>query len=75
MNPLFNALGGGQPNILQMVQQIKGDPMRFLAQKFQVPQNIQKDPNAILNHLVASGQIPQSNVNMAYQMAQRLGIK
>lgn len=72
MNPLYNALGGGQPNMMQMLSQLKQNPMQFLMQrKFNVPQDVANDPNAILNHLVKTGQVNQSQVNNAYQMAQR----
>lgn len=72
MNPMFNAIGGGQPNIMQMLSQLKQNPMQFLMQrKFNVPQNMANDPNAILNHLLQTGQVNQNQINSAYQMAQR----
>lgn len=73
-NPLFSAMGGGQPNIMQMVQQIKANPMQFLMQrKLNVPQDMMNDPNAIVQHLLSSGQVSQEQVNRAYQMAQQFG--
>lgn len=72
MNPMFNAIGGGQPNMMQMLSQLKQNPMQFLMQrKFNVPQNLANDPNAILNHLLQTGQVNQNQINSAYQMAQR----
>lgn len=72
MNPMFNAIGGGQPNMMQMLSQLKQNPMQFLMQrKFNVPQNMANDPNAILNHLLQTGQVNQNQINSAYQMAQR----
>ena len=72
MNPMFNAIGGGQSNMMQMLSQLKQNPMQFLMQrKFNVPQNMANDPNAILNHLLQTGQINQNQINSAYQMAQR----
>lgn len=56
-------------NLLQMVQQLKSNPMAMLARRFRLPQNIQ-DPNDILNYLVQSGQVSQQQINSAYQMAQ-----
>ena len=71
-NPFFAAMGGGQPNMMQMLSQLKQNPMQFLMQRrFNLPQNIGNDPNAILQHLVQSGQISQNQVNSAYQMAQK----
>ena len=72
MNPLFNALGGGQPNMMQMLNQLKANPMQFLAKsKFNIPQNLTNDPNAIINHLVSSGQVSQQAYNRAYNMARQ----
>lgn len=59
-------------NPLQMLQQLKANPMQFLMQRrFNLPQGMaMNDPQAILNHLVQSGQISQQQINQAYQMAQ-----
>ena len=59
-------------NPLQMLQQLKSNPMQFLMQRrFNLPQGVaMNDPQAILNHLVQSGQISQQQINQAYQMAQ-----
>ena len=71
-NPFYSMMGGGQPSMMQMVQQLKSNPLQFLMQRrFNVPQNVMNDPNAILNHLLSSGQISQQQINSAYQMAQR----
>ena len=67
-NPFYNV----QPNLMGMVQQLKQNPVQFLMQRrLNIPQTVAKDPNAILNHLLSSGQINQQMVNNAYQMAQR----
>lgn len=67
-NPFYYA----QPNLMGMVQQLKQNPVQFLMQRrFNIPQNVAQDPNAILNHLLSSGQINQQMVNNAYQMAQK----
>lgn len=56
-------------NIMQMLSQIKTNPMQFLvSRRMNVPQNIMGDPNAILNHLLKTGQVTQQQVNNAYQM-------
>lgn len=66
-----NAMTG----IMQMVQQFKTNPMQMILQsRMNLPQGIPvNDPNAILNHLVQSGQVSQQQINNAYQMMQRLG--
>lgn len=69
-NPLFSMLGGN--GMMQMLQQFRSNPMQFLLQRrFNVPANISNDPNAIMNHLLSTGQISQQQINSAYQMAQR----
>ena len=66
------------PNIMQMISQglpqLKANPMQFIVQKrWNVPQSIANDPDAITNYLLQTRQIQQSQVNSAYQMAQQLG--
>lgn len=59
------------PNqMLGMLNQLKANPLQFLMQRrFNLPQNISaNDPQAILNHLVQTGQISQQQINSAYQM-------
>ena len=59
-------------NLMGMLQQLKANPMQMLMQRrMNIPQNIANDPNAILNHLLQTGQISQQQVNQAYQMAQQ----
>lgn len=56
--------------MLSMLQQLKANPMQILARRFNLPSNL-NDPQAILNHLMQTGQVTQQQVNNAYQMAQR----
>ena len=66
------------PNqMLGMLNQLKANPMQFILQrKMNLPQNISmNDPQAILNHLVQSGQVNQQQINQAYQMAQNFRTK
>lgn len=59
-------------NIMAMLPQLKQNPMQFILQRrFNLPQGMAQDPNAILNYLMQSGQISQDQVNRAYQMAQQ----
>ena len=58
-------------NIFGILQQFKANPMQMLMQRrLNVPQQISGDPQAILNHLLQTGQISQNQVNQAYQMMQ-----
>lgn len=62
MNPMMNN------QMLQMLQQFKANPMQFLIQRrFNIPPNMTSDPNAILNHLMQTGQVSQDAINRAYQ--------
>ena len=73
-NPFFSALGGGM-NPMQMLAQLKQNPLGMLRQYgFNVPDNI-SDHNAIIQHLMNSGQISQSQYNQARMMAQQMGFK
>lgn len=63
-------------NPMALLGQLKQNPMQFLMQrKMNIPQGMANDPNAILNHLLSSGQVSQEQINRAYQMAQQMGKK
>lgn len=56
-------------NPMQMIQQLKANPIQFLQRAgFNVPNNI-TSPNDIIQHLMNSGQITQQNYERARQMA------
>lgn len=58
--------------MMQMLSQLKANPLQFLMQRrLNLPVNVGNDPNAILNHLLQTGQVSQDAVNRAYQTAQR----
>lgn len=63
MNPLFNALGGGQmPGAMGQFQK--------LVQQFQqFKQSFQGDPRSEVEKLVQSGKISQQQLNQLQQMA------
>lgn len=64
-----------QPNMMQMLQQLRANPGQVLQQAgFRIPQNL-NDPNAIIQHLMQSGQLSQDRYNQLYQMAQRMGAR
>ena len=54
-------------NIIQMANQFKQNPMAMLSQRYNIPQNM-SDPNQIIQHLLNTGQVSQSQVNSAMQM-------
>lgn len=66
---MTNSMNG----IMGMLQQFKTNPMQFLLQqRLNIPQGLNmNDPNAILNHLLSTGQINQQQINQAYQRLQQ----
>ena len=55
-------------NPMQMIQQLKANPIQFLQRAgFNVPSNL-NSPNDIIQHLMNSGQITQQNYERARQM-------
>ena len=63
--------GGNMPqmNPVQMIQQLQANPIQFLQKAgFNVPTNM-NDPNAIIQHLMNSGQVSQQRYEQARQMA------
>lgn len=77
-NPLFQALGGaatGGLNPIAMLAQFRQNPMAMIQRAgLNVPANI-TDPNAIIQHLMNSGQISQAQYDRARQMAGQFGIR
>lgn len=60
-NPIFQVLGGGnsQSNMMQQFQQF-------------MHQMKGKDPNAMINELVSSGKLTQSQLDAAQKQAQQM---
>ena len=64
------------PNqMMGMLQQLKNNPLQFLMQRrMNIPQGMSmNDPQAIINHLISTGEVSQQQLNAAYQMMQRFG--
>lgn len=60
-------------NIMQMINQIKQNPMQVLAQKgINIPQNIANDPQSIVQYMLNNGIVTQQQVNQAMQMVQNM---
>lgn len=72
MNPLMGGMGG--MNIIQMLTQLKNNPLQLLQKAgFNVPNNI-NNPQEMIQHLLNSGQVSQAQLNQAQQQAQMFGI-
>lgn len=73
-NPLMGNMANGF-NVMQQLQQLRQNPMQFLRQRgFNVPDNV-TDPQAIIQHLMNSGQVSQQQMNQAQAMAQGFGLR
>ena len=56
-------------DLMSMYQQMRSNPMQVLSRRFNIPQDVNvKDPNAILQHLLNSGQVSQAQVNNVMNM-------
>lgn len=53
--------------LIGMYQQMRSDPVGFISRQFNVPQSM-NNPDEILQHLLNSGQVTQSQVNEAMAM-------
>lgn len=77
-NPIFNALGGaaaGGMNPMQMLSQLRSNPMALLQKAgFNVPANL-NNPQAIIQYMMNSGQLSQAQLDQAQQMARNFGLK
>lgn len=61
--------------IMSMLPQLRANPVGFLKQYgFNIPENV-TSPNDIIQHLMNTNQINQSQYNQARQMAQQFGLK
>lgn len=54
-------------DLTNLYQQFIQNPMQMLSRKYNIPQNI-SNPNDIVQHLLNTGQITQSQVNNAMNM-------
>ena len=64
-NPLMES----RANPMQMLQQLRQNPVQFLRQAgLNVPADL-SDPNAIIQHLMNSGQVSQQRYDQARQIA------
>ena len=64
---------GASANNAQVQQNPRDAAMSLLKQQgIQIPQGMENNPSAILNHLMQSGAVPQQRLQMAQQMMQRM---
>lgn len=64
---------GDMKDIMGFYNKFRNNPMQFLNQRFNIPQNVNlSDPNAILQHLMNTGQVTQNQINQVMQMKNQL---
>lgn len=60
---------GSQNDVMMVFNKLKEDPMQVLSMRFNIPRDVDvHDPNAIIQHLLNSGQISQAQVNRMMSM-------
>lgn len=72
---VFDKLGQKpqQPNPMQMLQQLRSNPVSMLKQAgYNIPDGM-GNPQQMVNYLVQSGQIPQSKYQQVIQALSRTG--
>ena len=70
-NSMFQRLGNNQPQ--QQNQDPRSAAMELMRQQgISVPKGMENDPNALLQHVLQSGKVPQNRLSMAQQMIQRM---
>ena len=70
-NPIYESMKQQtQTDLMQMVQQLKSNPIKFLNDRgFNIPSNIDlSNPNSIINSLMQSGQVNNSRHQQAMRM-------
>ena len=61
--------------LMQMLPQLKGNPMQFLSQRgIQIQQGM-NNPQQIVQQMLNSGRFTQAQVEQARQMASQMGIR
>lgn len=72
---LFNQLGKpkGQPNMMQLFSAFQQNPLQAMRSVgLNVPDNAASNPQAILNHLLQTGQVPNRALAQITPFIQRL---
>ncbi len=64
---------GSMQGLFSQFQSFRGNPMQmFMQKKMKIPQNIQNNPQQIIQHMMDNGTISQEQFNAAKQMAQQV---
>lgn len=60
-------MAGNINDLMNMYQQFSQNPMAMLSKRFNIPQNV-NSPQDIIQHLLNSGQVTQTQVNNVMNM-------
>ena len=72
---LFDKLNG-QPARQITMQDVQQDPIGIgREQGYQIPDNLARNPQAMVQHLIQTGQVSNAMLQKIMPMMQRLGIK
>lgn len=64
---------GNMKDIMDFYQRFRQNPIQMLNQRFNIPQNVNlSDPNAILQHLMNTGQVTQNQINQVMQVKNKI---
>ena len=64
---------GSMANMVRQYQGFLNNPIQFLAQRqMRIPQDVQNNPQAIVQHLLNNGQMTQQQLNGLQQMANQI---
>lgn len=66
-SPIFSQQNQQRPNFMSALNQLKQNPAQILGMKYNIPQGM-TNPEEILQHLLTTGQVTQSQVNQVMQM-------
>jgi len=69
-NSMFERLGNSKPSQQQSPKTAVMNRMKELG--IQVPQGMEDNPNALLQHVMQSGAVPQNRLTMAQKMIQNM---
>ena len=74
-NNLFNSLNGGQANLMSQMNQLRSNPVQFLLQRrLSIPNEIQNNPQQIVQHLLNTGQMSQEKCTQLQNYIKNLPI-
>ena len=69
---LFNSIGGNDTNVPANQDPRSVAMSRMKEMGISVPEGMENNPQALLQHVLSSGKVPQNRLGMAQQMMQRL---